>query len=82
MSKRARITLNPEVGIPPNRVGEAVRTQQGDAPAPKRTAWASSPRAAAAPPPKKPLSTGTLIKVVLAGVAVMAVVLLLKGRKI
>ena len=78
MSKRARIKLNPDLHL-------RVVPDTGTAQTPELEAKArKGPEVATSPPPvptDKSLSAGTVFKVVLAGLAVVAVVLLLKGRR-
>ena len=81
MSKRASITLNPEVETEPNLATET-------APLPETEAHAYNGFAPAADKPARPpaaaqraLNIGTIVKLVFAGLAVASLVLLWKNRR-
>ena len=88
MSKRARITLNPETETESAKL-EATVPAAEEAPGASTLKHGSAREPAAAVPREtarseageNKSSAGTVIKAVLVGLAVAAVVLLLKGRK-
>ena len=85
MSRRARITLNPEaeLDIEPerNQATEAVQTPEAEARVHKDFAAANN-RDRPSAPAKGTLSVSGIAKVVLAGLAVAALVLLWKNRRL
>ena len=85
MSKRARITLNPEpeleVESKPNQAAGATSSPETEARVHKDSAAANN-RDRPSAPAKGTLSVSGIAKVVLAGLAVAALVLLWKNRRL
>ena len=85
MSRRARITLNPEAELDVeserNQATKAVQTPEAEARVHKDSAAANN-RDRPSAPAKGTLSVSGIAKVVLAGLAVAALVLLWKNRRL
>ena len=81
MSKRARITLAPDVEVQPNQDVDAILSGNGRVGTAQGPAAKTPETPASVSAPKRTLNTDTVIKVVLMGLAVVAAVLLFKGRK-
>lgn len=86
MSRRARITLNPEaeldVETERNQATEAVQTPEAEARVRNDFAASADNRDRPSAPAKGTLSVGAILKVVFAGLAVAALVLLWKNRRL
>jgi hypothetical protein len=84
MSKRARITLNPEMETEPNQATQAksAPSPETESPAHNGFAAATNKPSRPSPPGKRALNVGTIVKVVFAGLAVASLVLLWKNRRL
>ena len=82
MSKRARITLNPEVETETIQATEAAPLPETEPHAHNGFATAADNPARARAPVQRGLSIGTIVKLVFAGLAVASLVLLWKNRRL
>lgn len=81
MSKRARITLGPSVEQQPDQVAEAILAAEDEFQPVRGPKGTAPPSSNAVPPTERTLNVGAIVKVVLVGLAVVAAVLVFKGRK-
>jgi hypothetical protein len=84
MSKRARITLNPEMETEPHQATQAESAPSPGTESPGHNGFAAATDKRSRPPlpGKRALNVGTIVKVVFAGLAVTSLVLLWKNRRL
>ncbi|MEN8763374.1 MAG: hypothetical protein ABF290_13160 [Thiogranum sp.] len=84
MSKRARITLNPEMETEPYQATQAESVPLPDKEPPTHNGFTAAADKPSRPslPAQRALNVGIIVKVVLAGLAVASLLLLWKNRRL